>query len=241
MLSHPIKACDAIGWFERCAMVEAPEKSVDCLGRAHLRGQRINYDYGKLEAFCLMDSHYLHVALREGLVGILIFVDPALVEEPQEGVEELSPQPVTVGMCDDRETVVGLERVQQLGQNRETARAVLVAYRGVKWLFSHQLIKEVSDATVEGSPFLQAFNLSPDCLHSICKRGADRLACEIDNRLVDVVPEVFKGPPVKFPSFLAVPTQDQCEAPNHQPDLLVVKEPASSRAEGWNPASAQGL
>ena len=124
--AHPVEEGDAVLGLEGRAVVEGPEVAVDLLGARKLRGERADHDHRELQALGLVDGHHLHVALGEGLVGVLVLVDAAVVQQAQEAVEEVEPQELAVAVRDDGVVVVALEDVQELREDREVAGRVLV-------------------------------------------------------------------------------------------------------------------
>ena len=90
--------------------------------------ERADDDHRELESFGLVDRHDLDVALGEGLVRVLVLVDAALVEEPQEAVEEMEAEVLAVVEGDDGVVVIVLEGVQELGEDGQVAGPVLVLH-----------------------------------------------------------------------------------------------------------------
>jgi hypothetical protein len=70
-------------------VVEWTEISVDLLGAGELRAEAADHHDWELQTFCLVDCHYLHMPFREGLVRVLVLVDAAVVQRPQEAVEQV--------------------------------------------------------------------------------------------------------------------------------------------------------
>ncbi len=85
--------------------------------------RRADHDHRELESLGLVDGHHLDVALGERLVRVFVLVDAAVVEQPQEAVEEVESEEFAVAVRDDRVVVVALEDVQELREDREIAGA----------------------------------------------------------------------------------------------------------------------
>jgi hypothetical protein len=96
----------------RC--IEPREVAVDLLGAGKLGAQRADDHHRELKPLRLVDCHHLDVALGEGLVRVLVFVDAAVVEQAQKAVEEVEPQELAIAMRDNGVVVVALEDVEQL-------------------------------------------------------------------------------------------------------------------------------
>ena len=126
MQPHPVEEGDPVFGLEGRPVVEGPEVAVDLLGARELRAERADHDDRELQPLRLVDGHHLHVALGEGLVRVLVLVDAAVVEQPQEAVEEVEPQELAVAVRDDGVVVVALEDVQELREDREVPGGVLV-------------------------------------------------------------------------------------------------------------------
>jgi hypothetical protein len=96
------------------------------LGRAELDSEGAHHNHRELQPFRLMNGHHLNMAFGEGLVGVFILVDPTLVEEPQEAMEEVKSERLTVPGGDNGVVVVVLEDVQELREGRQVTRPVLI-------------------------------------------------------------------------------------------------------------------
>src|SRR3954470_2053959 len=114
METHAIEGRDPARRLELRAMEEPPKVTVDLLRCRASHVETANHYHRELEPLRLMDGHHLDVTLREGLIRILVFVDPALVEETKEAVEEMETEVLTVPRCYDGVVVVVLEGVHEL-------------------------------------------------------------------------------------------------------------------------------
>jgi hypothetical protein len=74
----------------------------------------------------LVDSHHLQMSLRERLIRVLVFVDATVVQQPQEAVEEMKAQELAIAVCNDGVVIVTLKDVQELGEDGEIARSILI-------------------------------------------------------------------------------------------------------------------
>ena len=126
MESHPVESGDSIFQLKRFPMIISSEGSVNIFGRRKLNGKgSYNYDR-KLQTFCLVNRHNLDMSFRKRQVRILVFVDPALVEEPQETVEEVKPEGFTIPRRDDGIMIIVLENVKQLGEGGQVTSPVFI-------------------------------------------------------------------------------------------------------------------
>src|SRR5439155_15586273 len=85
-----------------------------------------NHHDGKFQTLRLMDGHHLDVALRKWLIGVFVFIDAAIVKQPQKAVEQMKPEILTILESDNRVVVVVLKRVQELREDRKTACTILI-------------------------------------------------------------------------------------------------------------------
>ena len=82
MEPHAVEEGDSCLGLKGQAVIERAEVAVDLLGAGELRTEATDHHDRELQAFCLVDSHHLHMSLREGLVRVFIFVNPALMQQP---------------------------------------------------------------------------------------------------------------------------------------------------------------
>src|SRR5438045_3033986 len=105
-----------------------------------------------------MDGHHLDVALRERLVGILVFVDAAFVQQAQEAVEQVATQIRAVAVRHHAVMVVILKDVQKLGEDGQVPSPVFILYKGCEGLKSEQTVKVVGWPAIEGATGPQIVN-----------------------------------------------------------------------------------
>jgi hypothetical protein len=137
-------------------VIEGGEIAVYLFGAGKLGAERPNHDDRKFEPFRLVDRHDLDMALGEGLVRVLIFVDPAVIEQPQEAIEEMQPQEFAIAVRYDGVAVVALEGVEELRENREVAGGVLVADGAGEGLKREQVVEIIGGAQVKRLALPQA-------------------------------------------------------------------------------------
>jgi hypothetical protein len=97
-----------------------------------------------------VDGHHLHVPLRKGLIRVLVLVDAAVVEQAQEAVEQMKAQELAIPVRDDGVVVVGLEDVENLREDGQVTRGVLVLHRAAERLQRQQAVEVVGRAGIEG-------------------------------------------------------------------------------------------
>ena len=168
---HAVELGDPLLRLEGLPVVERPQQPVLLLGRADPGGQRAGDHDRELQPLALVDRHHLDVARGEGPVGVLVLVDASLVEEAQEAVEEVQADEAPVGVGDDGVVVVVLEDGQQLAEDGQVARPVLVAHRAGERFVRDELVQVVGQVAVQGLAFVQSLDLG----HPLLQRPRQRM------------------------------------------------------------------
>jgi hypothetical protein len=110
--SHPVESGDSIFRLKRFAEIISSEGSVNIFRRRKLNGKgSYNYDR-KLQPLGLVNCHDLNMPFWKREVRIFVFVDPALIEEPQEAMEEVKPEGATIPRRDNGIMIIVLEDVK---------------------------------------------------------------------------------------------------------------------------------
>ena len=143
MQPHPVEEGDPVLGLEGRAVIERSEIAVDLFGARYLGAQAADDHHREFQPLGLVDCHYLHVALGERLVRVLVLIDSSIVEQPQEAIEEVEAQELAVAMRDDGVVVVVLEDIEELRENREVPGCVLALDRISKRFEGKQSVEVV--------------------------------------------------------------------------------------------------
>ena len=132
--------------------------------------------------------------------------------------------------------VVALEDVQELGENREVARGVLVLHRLGERVQGEQAVEVVSRAKVEGLTLAEGRDLPDPRLQRKHQRMRRSVGLrQLDDPLVHIAPELGHGT-CHLASPVAVPAEEHGKAGDHEPDLFVLEVGAGPGAEGGDAA-----
>src|SRR5260370_37337407 len=148
-----IKLRDACLWFKGSAVCKWCELAVKRFPGLRVAIERSDKNGRKLQPFRLVDRHDLHVTLGERLVGVLMLVNPTIMEEAQKAVKELIAEGCPVPVRNHAVVVVVHEDVEQLRENGQVAGPVLVLHSTRKGFDRYELVKIVAQAPVECPAF----------------------------------------------------------------------------------------